>query len=216
MARTKTVQQVLDAARRNADLTGSDFVVDSTEIDTLNTLYAQLYEILWEADAVGFVGKETALSGTSPLTLPSDFFRAWNIKIGRVALQELTEPDWARAQEDTTSLSVTLYYLPEAPELTTLGDVITSYNNINRWLECKLTVDWMLRQEERADYWESEAGKVEQSIIRRYRRNDAKPIYVQDVIGYGRPGRFDLDNPTIETKARLYRIDAGGLRVYSL
>jgi hypothetical protein len=72
-----TLSQLRTRVRRMADMEDSGFVSDSELNDYINSSYAELYDLLVSSNSEYFLSSATSTvaSGSSTITLPSDFYK---------------------------------------------------------------------------------------------------------------------------------------------
>lgn len=161
MARSQTLQQILDRARFTADMRNSPFVSDATALMLLNDVWPKLYDELVQADANYYATSETfsISSGTQVYDLPTDFYKILGVDFSVDGQQTFFTLYPFNEGERNTGFNtgnlpagtIRLRYVPAPVEFTSLSDSIDGIAGWDRMLSLLLAIDMLDAEESNTD-----------------------------------------------------------------
>lgn len=133
MARSFTVQQIMDRCRRRADMENSNFISDAELVDLITESFAELYDVLVGAFQNYFIATDTITltNGTSLYDLPDDFYKSVTVDLQNGSrydslfpFDEAERNSVLQTSSSIPNATVRLRYIP-APPVFELADVAT-------------------------------------------------------------------------------------------
>lgn len=157
MARSVTLQNIVDRARIHADLRGSAFINDTEALAMLNEVWPELYDELVMSYENYYQTTSTIniAPGTSLYSLPSDFYKLIGVDFqvnngAYITLKPFMESERNQSLTTNTNLPsgvIRLRYVPAPTTFTALSQTIDGVAGWDRLLSLLLAMD-MLDAEE--------------------------------------------------------------------
>lgn len=133
MARSFTVQAIMDRCRRRADMENSNFISDAELLDLINEAHAEVWDLLVAAFQNYFVADTTITltPGTAAYDLPDDFYKSISVDMQNAGkwdslfpYEEVERNSVLQTSSSIPAATVRLRYVP-APPVFELADVAT-------------------------------------------------------------------------------------------
>lgn len=193
MARSVTVQNMLDRATKYADMVHSDFYSTQEKVDLLNGIYPELYDMLVSADENYYVAPYYTFAvsnATQAYALPADFYKIigvdFNIGGLWVTLYNYNEGDRNRFfnPANLPTGSVRVRYIPAPPTFSS-DALTTTVDGVSGWDEyvvVSLAIAMLGAEESSTTVLERRLAKLEKRIeIMSKNRDEGLPGTVTDV-----------------------------------
>jgi hypothetical protein len=159
MARTFTVQQIMDRCRRRADMEHSNFISDQELVDLISEAFAELYDVLVAAFQNYFVGEASIslTNGTSTYALPAGFYKSISVDIQNAGkwdslfpFEEIERNSVLTTSSSIPNATVRLRFIPAPPIYTYAGRATETVDGRAGWETLLVTTVaiFMLQKEE--------------------------------------------------------------------
>lgn len=157
MARSVTVQSIIDRARLHADMRGTGFMRDAELLDLMNEVYPELYDELVASYESYYQTSNTIsiVNGTNSYSLPADFYKLTGVDFEVSSGQYITLKPFMEAERNASlttntnipSGTIRLRYVPAPTMFTSLSQTVDGVAGWDRLLSLLLAID-MLDAEE--------------------------------------------------------------------
>ncbi len=180
MARSVTIQSIVDRARLHSDQRDSQFVSDDECIELLNEIFPELYDLLVSIDENYYMSEDSIdiSADTMRYDLPDDFYKLTGVDFsdggGGQYVTLYPFPEGERNQSFTPgalpSGSVRLRYIPAPTVFTALTDTVDGVSGWDRLLSLLLAIDMGDAEESNTDRlyrkYETTLKRIQQSLQR--------------------------------------------------
>lgn len=159
MARSVTLQTIVDRARIHADMTNSGFASDARCLLLLNDIYPKLYDELVSADENYYADSEDVAisSADDSYDLPDDFYKLLSVRFNSGGQYYPLMP-FPEAERDAVfgssslpSGTVRIRYIPAPTVFTALSQSVDGIAGWDRMLSLLLAIDLMDAEESNTD-----------------------------------------------------------------
>jgi hypothetical protein len=210
MADTRTLADVRLEVRDLTATEGDDSITDAQLDRIIRRKLRYMWGRLAESNSRVLL-KRTALSGQSPIALPSDFKDILSVYTQGYRIWPLLEPERSYVTQASVS-NLTLEYVPTVPAFTDDADEIDFINGLDDYVVYGATEMALDREEQDTTKWALMAAQAEQRLLREGATRDrGRPKKVKDVRArHDRLHGYRFTNEDIR-----YQLEGNNLTVWS-
>lgn len=208
---TVTISNVITMVRQKADMENTTFVTDAEILTKLNSAWQKLYGLIVGANKNYYLSSSSVamVNGQAEYSLPADAWKILGMDYVRSSTDVYTMDAWSFGDRnklrtawftspkhyilkastfqviptpDTSSTSVTIYYVPEPVAITATNQTLAVPPYGQEWLACRAAISCLGKEESDTGLVGLELQEAERFLIENLPcRDNGNPERVHDV-----------------------------------